>query len=67
MLRLRTGKSVGIKSSISTKMNPAYTTPDHFQGYPGVLHGGIVTTILDEINGRARMGDPPEPRFMYTV
>ena len=43
-----------------------YTAPDHFQGYPGVLHGGIVATILDEISGRAHMGDPSEPRFMYT-
>jgi acyl-coenzyme A thioesterase PaaI-like protein len=43
-----------------------YTAPDHFQGYPGVLHGGIVATILDEISGRAHMGDPSEPRFMFT-
>jgi acyl-coenzyme A thioesterase PaaI-like protein len=43
-----------------------YTAPDHFQGYPGVLHGGIVATILDEISGRAHMGDPSAPRFMYT-
>jgi acyl-coenzyme A thioesterase PaaI-like protein len=43
-----------------------YTAPDHFQGYPGVLHGGIVASILDEISGRAQMGDPSEPRFMFT-
>jgi acyl-coenzyme A thioesterase PaaI-like protein len=43
-----------------------YTAPDHFQGYPGVLHGGIVASILDEISGRALMGDPSEPRFMFT-
>ena len=43
-----------------------FTAPDHFQGYPGVLHGGIVATILDEISGRAHMGDPSEPRFMFT-
>jgi acyl-coenzyme A thioesterase PaaI-like protein len=43
-----------------------YTAPEHFQGYPGVLHGGIVATILDEISGRAHMGDPSEPRFMFT-
>jgi acyl-coenzyme A thioesterase PaaI-like protein len=44
----------------------AYTAPDHFQGYPGVLHGGIVATILDEVSGRAQMGDPSKPRFMFT-
>jgi acyl-coenzyme A thioesterase PaaI-like protein len=44
-----------------------YTAPDHFQGYPGVLHGGIVATILDEMSGRAQMGDPAAPRFMFTA
>lgn len=44
----------------------SYTAPEHFQGYPGVLHGGIVASILDEISGRALMGDPSEPRFMFT-
>jgi acyl-coenzyme A thioesterase PaaI-like protein len=44
----------------------AYTAPEHFQGYPGVLHGGIVASILDEISGRALMGDPSSPRFMFT-
>lgn len=43
-----------------------YTAPAHFQGYPGVLHGGIVATILDEISGRSHMGDPSAPRFMFT-
>jgi acyl-coenzyme A thioesterase PaaI-like protein len=45
-----------------------YTAPDHFQGYPGVLHGGIVGAIIDEISGRAHMGsDPNDPRFMFTA
>jgi len=43
-----------------------YTAPEHFQGYPGVLHGGIVAAILDEISGRALMGNPESPRFMFT-
>jgi acyl-coenzyme A thioesterase PaaI-like protein len=43
-----------------------FTAPEHFQGYPGVLHGGIVASILDEISGRALMGDPAKPRFMFT-
>ncbi|MGD0877150.1 MAG: PaaI family thioesterase [Anaerolineales bacterium] len=44
-----------------------YTAPDHYQSYPGILHGGIVATILDEISGRAHMGDPSQPRFMVTA
>ena len=32
---------------------------DEFQGYPGRLHGGIASTILDETIGRAiSIGDP---------
>ncbi len=27
--------------------------PDDFNGYPGVVHGGIVAAILDEVSGRA--------------
>lgn len=45
-----------------------YTAPEHFQGYPGVLHGGIVGAIIDEISGRAHMGgDPQDPRLMFTA
>ncbi|MCA2002233.1 MAG: PaaI family thioesterase [Chloroflexi bacterium] len=44
-----------------------YIAPEHFQGYPGVLHGGIVAAIIDEVSGRAQMGgDPLNPRFMFT-
>jgi hypothetical protein len=25
-----------------------YTAPEHFQGYPGVLHGGIVGALIDD-------------------
>jgi len=46
----------------------AYTAPEHFQGYPGVLHGGIVSAIIDETAGRSLMGsDPANPRFMFTA
>jgi acyl-coenzyme A thioesterase PaaI-like protein len=46
----------------------SYVAPEHFQGYPGVLHGGIVGAIIDEISGRAHMGsDPMSPRFMFTA
>lgn len=29
------------------------TVPELFRSYPGVVHGGIVATILDETSGRA--------------
>lgn len=45
-----------------------YVAPEHFQGFPGVLHGGIVASLLDEISSRAHMGsDPQKPRFMFTA
>jgi len=31
------------------------TVPDHFNGYLGVVHGGIVSAILDETAGRSAM------------
>ena len=43
-----------------------YTVPECYQGYPGVVHGGIVAAMLDEVTGRVHMGAYP-PRFMYTA
>lgn len=45
----------------------AYTAPEHFQGYPGVLHGGIIATIIDEVSGRSLMGTAEQTRFMFTA
>jgi acyl-coenzyme A thioesterase PaaI-like protein len=42
------------------------TLSEQFQGYPGVVHGGIVAAMLDEVTGRSHMGSQP-PRFMYTA
>jgi uncharacterized protein (TIGR00369 family) len=42
------------------------TIPEHCQGYPEIVHGGILTAILDEVVGRCIMaGD--HHRFMMTV
>ena len=34
-----------------------YTVPEDYQGYPGIVHGGITATILDELVGRAAMAE----------
>jgi len=45
-----------------------YTVPLEYQGYPGVVHGGIVAAMLDEVAGRTLMGpDADRARFMYTA
>lgn len=38
---------------------------NNYQGYPGIAHGGIIATILDETMGRAVLGTDPE-RLMVT-
>jgi uncharacterized protein (TIGR00369 family) len=43
------------------------TVPDHYQGYPGIVHGGIVASLVDEALGRVHMGSVDDPRFMYTA
>jgi acyl-coenzyme A thioesterase PaaI-like protein len=42
------------------------TVPDRYQGYPGVVHGGILASMLDEVAARSAMqGDAN--RFMMTA
>lgn len=43
-----------------------YCVPQYYQSYPGVVHGGIVAAMLDEVTGRSHMGGDP-PRFMFTA
>jgi len=43
-----------------------YTVSERYQGFPGVVHGGIVAAMLDEVAARAHIGIDP-PRFMYTA
>ena len=45
-----------------------HTVPETYQGYPGIVHGGVTASMLDEVLGRVHMGsDPQEPNFMYTA
>lgn len=41
--------------------------PDRYQGYPGIAHGGILATILDEVSGRALMMVSEENPFWVTA
>ena len=41
--------------------------PDRYQGYPGVVHGGIVTAVLDEVTVRAAMIQTGHETMMATA
>ncbi len=34
------------------KVSANIIVPKHFQGYPGIVHGGIIAAMLDEVSGR---------------
>ena len=41
------------------------TISDEYQGYPGVVHGGVIAAMLDEATGRSMMDSSPSG-FMVT-
>jgi uncharacterized protein (TIGR00369 family) len=43
-----------------------YTVPERFQGYPGIVHGGIQAAMLDEVVGRVAMIEDHH-HFMMSV
>ena len=48
------------------KITASITVPGHFQGYPDIVHGGIIAAMLDEVSGRTIMSNQ-EARFMVTA
>ena len=49
-----------------TEVVSEYTVPAHYQGYPGVVHGGVLAAMLDEVVARVSMiGD--HHHFMMSV
>lgn len=43
------------------------TVPEHFNGYPGVVHGGVVAAMLDETAGRSVFLRARDDNFMVTL
>ncbi len=41
--------------------------PEQYQGYPGIAHGGILASILDEVSGRAVMVGKADAPFWVTA
>lgn len=44
-----------------------FTVPNEYQGYPGVVHGGIIAAILDEVAGRAVLIGGSDEDLMATL
>lgn len=40
---------------------------DYYQGYPGITHGGIVSTVLDEMMGRVGVTEANPNRIFLTA
>jgi len=60
------GLKIRFYSTGDDEVTAEYTVPEQYQGYPGVVHGGIVAAMLDEAAGRSLMNGN-QPRFMYTA
>ncbi len=50
----------------SGKVLSDITIPRHFQGYPGIVHGGIIAAMLDEVSGRT-ITNSEATRWMVTA
>ena len=48
------------------RVEAEYIVPEHFQGYPGIVHGGIVAAMLDEMTYRSLITDDFQ-RMMFTA
>ena len=49
------------------QVRAAVVVPEQFNGYPGIVHGGIVAAILDETAGRAILLDGDADNLMVTL
>ncbi len=65
----------GRKSPVGLKMHfrntapgevaAEYAVPDIYQGYPGIVHGGVVAAMLDETAGRSIMSEAPGEELVF--
>jgi len=44
-----------------------FEVPGEYQGYPGVVHGGVIAAVLDEVSGRAIMQNGSYEDLMATL
>jgi uncharacterized protein (TIGR00369 family) len=63
---------VGLKVSwyndhAAQRVRATVTIPAHFNGYPGIVHGGIIAALLDETAGRSLLLDGDDSNLMVTL
>ncbi|MEN6460248.1 MAG: PaaI family thioesterase [Syntrophomonas sp.] len=51
----------------NNQIRSVVTIPESFNGYPGIVHGGIVATMLDETSGRAILIDGDMDKLFVTA
>lgn len=64
------GNVCGLKlrfySTAPNQVETVVNLPSSYQGYPGIAHGGIIATILDETMGRAALAGDQSERLLMT-
>jgi len=60
------GLQLRFYESAPGEVSAEINVPEHYQGYPGIVHGGVVAAMLDEVSGRSLMMSADKPRFMFT-
>ncbi len=51
----------------SGEIRATVVLPEHFNGYPGVAHGGVIAAVLDETAGRSILMDGGFDDLMVTA
>lgn len=54
------GLKLILESPVEGKVTGGISIPEKFQGWPGIVHGGIIAAILDEAAGRTASDQIPK-------